>query len=154
MPDEFEWHAPQFLALARQIFDAGAKAERERLMALLQTPREEVSAPAQVPRKRRKRSAGYGSVSGPVREALNELSADSPGGVTTADLAAHFELRGTGPTGQQIRAALKQLTKSGEAVNVALGKYLSRGANESRRAEKPGDDAPGSFNLRESMAAE
>jgi hypothetical protein len=68
-------------------------------------------------------------------------------GVTVADLGAHFELRGAGPTGKQIRAALKQLSKSGEAVNISRGRYLSRSASESRRAEKPGGSSPGSFNL-------
>jgi hypothetical protein len=84
-------------------------------------------------------------VSAPVRDALIELSADSPTGVTVADLGAHFELRGAGPTGKQIRAALKLLTKSGEAVNITRGRYLSRSASESRSAENSGADTPEPF---------
>jgi hypothetical protein len=75
------------------------------------------------------------------------LSADSPTGVTVADLEAHFELQGSGPTKQQIRAAIKLLTSAGDAVRIDRGKFLSRAASESQHSEKPGDDTPGSFNL-------
>jgi hypothetical protein len=148
MSDEFERHAAEFLAFARRIFDAGAKAERERLFALLQVPGERPPTVARVSRKPRRRSRKYGSVSAPIRKALNELSVDSPRGVKVADLVAHFELHGAGPTEKQIRAALKNLSApGGEVVRIDRGKYLSRGANESRSAEKPGGDAPGSFNF-------
>jgi hypothetical protein len=157
MPDEFDrlfrQFVPEFETFARRIFDAGGKAERDRLrdplLALLQASGQDAqpAAAARAARKSRERWATYGSVSAPIREALNELSADSLSGVTVADLVAFFELRGTGPTEKQIRAALKNLSKpSGEAVNIARGKYLSRSVSESRSAEKPGDDAPGSFN--------
>jgi len=149
MPDaELERLISDFAALGRKIYAMGREAERARLMALLQSSdAPSTPVPVRTPRKPRNHSTTYGSVSAPVREALIELSADSPMGVTVADLEAHFELRGAGPTGKQTRAALKQLTKSGEAVNIARGKYLSRSASESLRAEKPGDDAPGSLNL-------
>ena len=154
MPDEIERHVSKFRALVREILDAGAKAERERLLTLLQTPGEQPLTVARVTRSRkpRGRSRKYGSVSAPIREALNELSADSPTGVTVADLVALFELRGAGPTEKQIRAALKNLSApGGEIVRIDRGKYLSRGASESRSAEKPSDDPPGSLNL---LAAE
>jgi hypothetical protein len=147
MPDEFERLVPEFIALARRIFDAGGKAEHSRLMALLQYPDGSASASNQTSQKPRARSATYGSVSAPVRDALNELSTDSPEGVAVADIVAYFELRGSGPTEKQIRAALKQLTNTREAIRIDRGKYLSREAHESRNAEKPGGDTPGSFDL-------
>jgi len=147
MPDEFDRLVPEFLALARRIFEAGGRAERERLMALLQSSDDFASEPNRNLRKPRARSATYGSVSAPVRNALIELSADSPSGVGVADIVAYFELRSSGPTEKQIRAALKQLTNTDEAKRIERGKYLSREASESRNAEKPGASTPGSFNL-------
>jgi hypothetical protein len=73
------------------------------------------------------------------------LSADSPAGVTVADLEAHFELQGSGPTKQQIRAAIKLLRNTGDAVWIDRGKFLSRAASESRRAENSGADTPEPF---------
>jgi hypothetical protein len=151
MPDdELERLISDFAALGRKIYAMGQEAERTRIMAALQSSDAPTITPlpARAPRKPRMRSRkSYGSVSVPVTAALTELSADSPSGVTVADLEAHFELHGGGPTGKQIRAALKQLTKSGKTVNVSRGKYLSPSASKSRGAEKPGDDAPGSLSL-------
>ena len=130
MSDEFERLVPEFLALARRIFDEGGKAERARLLALLQSPDASISASSPIIRKLRARSATYGSVSTPVRDALNELSADLPSGVGVADIVAYFELRGSGPILEQIRAALKQLTNTQEAIRIDRGKYLSREARE------------------------
>jgi hypothetical protein len=153
MPDDeferfFQRIIPEFKPVARRFWDAAEETQRERLRAFLDSPSQEAPIRDQTRRKPRVRSRkSYGSVSVPVTLALAELSADSPNGVTVADLEAHFELHGGGPTGKQIRAALKQLTKSEKAVNVSRGKYLSPSASESRGAGKPGDDAPGSFNL-------
>jgi hypothetical protein len=154
MPDdELEKLISDFAALGRKIYAMGKDAERARLMALLQSSDAESGTslrPARVRapwKPRARRSTLYGAVSTPVRRALSELSADSPSGVTVGDLAAHFELQGSGPTTKQIRAALKQLTKTAEAVNIARGKYLSRQASESLRAENSGADTPEHFSL-------
>jgi hypothetical protein len=113
MGDDFERFVPELLAMARRIFDAGTKAERERLMA-------GITSSSMVKKKSR---AGWGSVSVPVREALIELSANSVVGVSVADLEAY--LGSDGPSRNQIRAALKQLPKAkgGRAVNLSRGKY-------------------------------
>ena len=152
MPDnELERLISDFAALGRKIHamgkEAGKEAERARVMAMLQSPGEEAPMRDQMRRKPREHWATYGSVSAPIREALMELSADSPTGATVADLVAFFELRGTGPTQKQIRAALKNLSApGGEIVRVDRGKYLSRDAYESRRAGKSGADTPDRFN--------
>jgi hypothetical protein len=150
--DDFDRLAPEFLALARRIFDAGAKAERERLVALIQS----TGSIAPIPhRERRMRATGYGAVSAPVREVLAELAADSPDGVGARDIARHFERRGGGPSERQVRAALKTLSLTGDAVRASRGKYIPRAAATlSASEEKPGDDASGSLDLLRSMAAE
>jgi hypothetical protein len=150
MPDEFERLIPDFLALARRIFDAGARAERERLLALIQSPDSTVFASSRDHKTSDPKPTTYGSISAPVRDALIELGADSPEGVGAGDLAAYFERKGGGPTEKQVRAALKLLWNTGEANRVSRGRYLPRAAaaTPSESEEKPGDDdSPGFFNL-------
>jgi len=97
---------------------------------------------------REARKAGYGAVSQPVKDDLGELSADTPAGVSAADIVAYFELKGGGPDEKQVRAALKQLTKSGGATRVERGLYLSREAADAEAVEmaesgvRPSGEAP------------
>jgi hypothetical protein len=145
--DDFKRQEQEFLVLARRIFNAGVRTERERVVAFLQgkggfVVRAEVAHPQSA------KTTQYGSVSAPVRDALIELGSNSPDGVGAADLADYFERRGGGPTEKQVRAALKLLTNTGEANRVSRGKYLPRAmATPSMSEEKPGGDAPDSFDV-------
>jgi hypothetical protein len=147
--DDFKRLEAEFLALARRIFDAGAKAERDRIVAALQTPGAVLYSGATDRLVRERVAAGYGAVSAPVRDALIELAAESPTGVGAKEITQHFVRRGSGPDERQIRAALKTLTLTGNAVRAARGKYLPRGASISSpmREENSGDDAPEPFDL-------
>jgi hypothetical protein len=153
MPDEFERLIPDFLALARRIFDAGARAERERLLALIQSPDRAVAASGRDRKTSETKPKTYGSVSAPVREALIQLVPNSPDGIGPRQIAEHFQRIGGGPDERQVRAALKTLTISGEAIRASRGRYLPRvAATPPASEEKPGeDDSPGSFEL---LAAE
>jgi hypothetical protein len=153
--DDFKPLEAEFLALARRIFDAGAKAERNRVLGYIQFG-ETVGVPPVGRPIRKAASRSYGSVSAPVRQALTQLATESPDGVGPRQIAEHFARHGSGPDERQVRAALKTLTISGEAVRASRGRYLPRVmmVAPSQREEEPGDDAPGSFDLSESMAAE
>jgi hypothetical protein len=142
--DAFKGLESEFLALARRIFDAGAKAERARVMALVAGEEIQVS-----PRKEpRARATGYGTVSGPVRDALIALSAESKDGVGARDIADYFARQGSGPDERQVRAALKTLSITGEAVRASRGRYLPRDTAETsaERGENSGDE-PEPFDL-------
>jgi hypothetical protein len=145
--EDFKRLEAEFLALARRIFDAGAKAERNRVLGFIHSS--ELTPSASPARPHRKSVAqGYGSVSGPVREALTQLAPESPDGVGPRQLAEYFSRIGGGPDERQVRAALKTLTISGEAIRASRGRYLPRGwERPPATEEKPGDDAPGSFDL-------
>jgi hypothetical protein len=152
MPDDFEKLTPEFLALARRIFDAGRKMEHDRMAGLLRAALSDEGLVAMVHtahQRGRTTGASHGSVSVPVREALRELSARTPDGVGAADIAASFESRiGGGPTERQVRAALKQLHKVGEAIRLERGRYLSRDAAPAQPSgEVPDGDASGGFPL-------
>jgi hypothetical protein len=149
--DDFKRLEIEFLALARRIFDAGAKAERERVVALIHGSGG-VFVDAQVRPRARARATGYGAVSGPVRDALTALSAESAEGVGAREIAEHFVRLGSGPDERQVRAALKTLTITGEAIRASRGRYLPRAtAAPSTSEEKSGGDTPDSFDL---LAAE
>jgi hypothetical protein len=145
--DDFKRLEADFLELARRIYDAGAKAERDRVLGLIQSG--EATTAAAIARQPRKTiSKGYGTVSAPVREALIQLAPESPDGISPRQIANHFARTGSGPDERQVRAALKTLTISGEAVRASRGRYLPRGWERPPAAEeKPGDDAPGPFDL-------
>jgi hypothetical protein len=145
MSDEFERLAPEFLAMARRIFEAGARSERARLRAVLDQDESQALPSRRDPPRARRAAAGYGAISAPVKQALNELMVDSPEGVSAGDIAAYFELQGSGPTEKQVRAALKQLHNTGDAIRAARGRYLGR--QESGARDEPGDESPGPFNL-------
>ena len=148
MPDEFERLIPDFLALARRIFDSGARAERERLLALIQSPDRAVAASSRDRKTSETKPKTYGSVSAPVREALIQLVTNSPDGIGPRQIAEHFQRIGGGPDERQVRAALKTLTISGEANRASRGRYLPRGwERPPATEEKPGGDAPGPFDL-------
>jgi len=154
MSDEFERLIPDFLALARRIFDSGVEAERKRLLALLQSPENAAPASGRDRKTSNAKPTTYGSISSPVRDALIELGAHSPEGVGARAIAEHFKRIGSGPDERQVRAALKTLTITREANRVSRGRYLPRAAaaTPSESEEKPGDDgSPGSFEL---LAAE
>jgi hypothetical protein len=153
MGEDFKRLETEFLALARRIYDAGVKAERDRIIAALHIPSAASEATSRPARERS--TAGYGAVSAPVLEALNELSIESPEGVGAKEIAEHFERRGSGPDYQQVRAGLKTLTLTGNVVRAARGKYLPRAAIRSPHEEENlGDESPGSIDRFESMAAE
>jgi hypothetical protein len=148
MSDEnFKRLEVEFLALARRIYDAGAKAERDRVLGLIQSG--EATPATAIARQSRKAIAkGYGTVSAPVREALIHLAPESPDGVGPRQIAEHFARIGSGPDERQVRAALKTLTISGEANRASRGRYLPRGwERPPATEEKPGGDAPGPFDL-------
>jgi hypothetical protein len=145
--DDFKRLEPEFLALARRIFDAGIKAERDRVMLLIQGEGRFV-ANAQVVPRARARATGYGAVSAPVRDALIKLASESAEGIGARDIAEHFKRVGSGPDERQVRAALKTLTITGEAVRASRGRYLPRAAaSPPTSEEKPGDDTPDSVDL-------
>lgn len=147
MPDDaFKRLEPEFLALARRIWDAGVKAERARLRAILETVESDESAGQEA--KRSSQTTGYGSVSAPVREALIQLAAESLEGVGARDIAQHFERLGSGPNERQVRAALKTLSITGEARRASRGRYLPRAAaSPSAGEENPDARASGHFSL-------
>jgi hypothetical protein len=151
--DNFKLFEAEFLALARRIFDAGAKAERDRIIASLQAPGTVLYSGATDKLVRERVATGYGAVSAPVREALIELAAESPKGVGAKEIAQHFAHRGSGPDERQVRAALKTLTLTGNASRAARGKYLPRltATPSSSEEENPDAGAPGDFDL---LAAE
>jgi hypothetical protein len=154
--DDFKRLETEFLGLARRIFDAGIKAERDRVVAFLQG-KSVFAADAHLahpPRRIRTERTGYGAVSGPVRDALTELAAESPEGVGAREIAEHFARLGSGPDERQVRAALKTLTITGEAIRASRGRYLPGATASPPPEEKPGDDTPGSADPFESMAAE
>jgi hypothetical protein len=153
MPNEFERLIPEFLTLARRIYDAGVRAERDRLLTVLQSPDGDQSSDRE-PKRGRAQSTAYGSISAPVREALIELVPDYPDGIGAADLAAYFERQGSGPNEKQVRAALKLLLNTGEANRVSRGRYLPRTAAQPQSEEEPGGDAPGPIDFLERLAAE
>jgi hypothetical protein len=151
--DDFKRLEAEFLALARRIFDAGAKAERDRVLGLIQFG-EVTTAATSADRPARKNMAkGYGSVSAPVRDALIQLAPESPDGVGPRQLAEHFTRLGGGPDERQVRAALKTLTISGEAIRASRGRYLPRPAAtpSTTEEENPDAGASGDFDL---LAAE
>ena len=141
---------PEFQGLARRLIEAGIQYERRRVLAFLgdSVPSLSLSTSAPIVSvSRREGAAAYGAVSTPVREALRALSADTPTGVTTADIAAHFELHGGGVTERQVRAALKQLHKAGDAIRVNRGRYLSRDAASAQPSGEVPDEPPSGFSL-------
>jgi hypothetical protein len=145
--DDFQKLEGEFLALARRIFDAGVKTERERVVSLIQGG-DTMGVDAGVRPRRRAGAAEYGAVSGPVRDALIAMAAESPEGVGAGEIAEYFTKLGGGPDLRQIRAALKTLSLSAEATRVSRGRYLPRlSASEPGREEKPGDDSPDSVDL-------
>ena len=145
--DDFKRLEREFLALARRIFDAGVRTERESVVAFLQGKGGFV-AQTEVAHPRRAKTTQYGSVSAPVRDALIELSSNSSDGVGAADLADYFERRGGGPTEKQVRAALKLLTNTGEANRVSRGRYLPRvAAVPQTSGETPDGDTSGRLDL-------
>lgn len=156
MPDEIEriidGLIPEFRVFARRVIEAGIKADRERVVAFIRSPDSVVPEFHHAERRPRSTSTGYGSVSPIVREALKELSTDSPEGVGAGEITAYFQRRGGGPTEKQVRAALKQLHNTGDAIRAARGRYLGRQEIDAR--DEPGVSAPGPVNLLESMAAE
>lgn len=119
---------PEFRKVARVLIHAGIGIERNRVVNLIQGPILSTTARTRTaPAMRPSTGAVYGAVSQPVREALKELSADTPAGVAAADIVAHFELQGaTGPTERQVRAALKNLYRVGHAERLERGRYLHR----------------------------
>jgi hypothetical protein len=145
--DDFAKFETEFLGLARRIFDAGAQAERSRVVALIQGGGN-FTAVAQVVHRPRSRMVGYGKVSGRVRDALTALAVNLPDGVSVSDIEQHFQRLGAGPDKRQIRAALKSLTITGDANRAARGKYLPHGAAvPPPSGETPDDDASGDFQL-------
>src|ERR1051326_1439753 len=93
MANEFDELAAELLAVARRIFDAGRRVERGRITPLLQAALSDEALIEMVHKENRraKHASGYGAVSQPVRDALKELSAESPDGVGAGDLAAYFQ---------------------------------------------------------------
>jgi hypothetical protein len=143
--DDFKRLETEFLALARRIFDAGGKAERARMMALLAQGEER---PTGVRREPHTRATGYGAVSMPVRDALTALAAESTEGVGAREIADYFVRRGSGPNERQVRAALKTLTNTGEAIRASRGRYLPRlAATSPTPGESPDALASGNFSL-------
>jgi hypothetical protein len=144
--DDFKKLEPEFLALARRIYDAGAKSALRRVMAGIQSEMEGGTSPA--PRERRARATGYGAVSAPVRDALIDLAPESAEGVGARDIAEYFKRVGSGPNERQVRAALKTLTITGEAVRASRGRYLPRAAALSLAGgENPDGDPSGQLDL-------
>lgn len=137
---------PEFRSLARRLIEAGIQVERHRVIALIQTPNVASASHPQNPLPAY--PAAHGSISGPVLAALQALAPDLAGGIGAADLALYFERRGGGPTDRQARAAIKQLTNTGEAICVARGRYLPRAAASTAlttEGENPDGDASGDF---------
>jgi hypothetical protein len=148
MADEFEKLVPEFLSMARRIFDAGRVSERERIISAALEG--DTSRNREQPRQPRSRSAGYGAVSTPVREALRAVAVDHPEGIDTAEIVSYFDRIGGGPTERQIRAALKQLANTGEAKRASRGRYLpSESASSSPHSgeENPDAGTSGIFSL-------
>ncbi len=77
--DDFRRLEAEFLALARRIFDAGAKAERDRVLGYIQFGETVAAPPASYFNRRKVSPKGYGSVSAPVRQALTQLAAEFAG---------------------------------------------------------------------------
>jgi hypothetical protein len=129
---------PELRTAMREIALTVTRNERDRMVELLQTGNASIarnisndgrSALVSSPRRQRGSRAGYGAVASSVRSVLLQLSMDElPNGSGAEHIARVFEIRGDGPNLGQVRAALKTLTMSGDAVRVGRGRYLSREA--------------------------
>jgi hypothetical protein len=127
--------------LVIQLFKAGAAAERVKMLSLLgaDLPVKSEGLPTV-----NERFPQYGAVTKNVRNALASLSAVSPDGVDSA--AIHEACPAL--TAMQIRTALKQLAKLGDAVRVSRGSYLPATAGG-----EPGVVAPGPVTHSQSVEA-
>lgn len=136
---------PEFRLLARRLIEVGMQVERDRVIALIQTPNAAFVSDQQNPLPAY--PAAHGSISGPVLAALQELAPSSAGGIGAADLALYFERCGGGPTDRQVRAAIKQLTNTREVIRVSRGRYLPRSSITATVEENPEADTSGLFGL-------
>lgn len=142
---EFDEMLPEFTDLARQIFDAGRRAERERLRRILEgTP----DAPVSRPPRTRSATPPAGGIKGPVRDAVVRLSSSLSGGVSADEVFEFFVRAGGGPTRLQIRSALKNLALSGDLVRESRGRYSVPSAEApASGGENPDADASGPLYL-------
>jgi len=147
--DDFKRLESELLAIARRIYDAGANGALQRVIESARTVMNIESITIHPSRKPRPRTAGYGRVSAPVRDALTLLASESPEGVDARGLADHFERVGRGPNERQIRAALKTLSITGEAVRASRGRYLpgAIAAMPPAHGENPDDSPSGDLDL-------
>jgi hypothetical protein len=135
---------PQFRLFARSLIEAGMGLERERVIGLIQ--RDHPGLRTESPRSTQQHTGAHGIVSRPVLGALRELAIAAPEGLNTTELTDHLASGGNGLTAKQVRAALKNLTISGEAIRTSRGRYLPRGAASSA-SENPEASSSGSFSL-------
>jgi hypothetical protein len=157
MDDDFDKLTPDFLALARRIFDAGKEAgrkeERERLLSLLQSSSEQPQLPAatrpqlRLPGARSSRRVAHGEISYPVLRIVRELSLQLPEGVGAFDVLGYFNEQGTPINELQIRAAMKHLHVTGRIRRAAVGRYLPVEASESPSSGEVPDADPSGYSL-------
>ena len=137
----------ELLTLVRRAFDAGSAAERNRLILMLGASASVNPSSSHPVSQRRPRVTGYGAVSGPVKRALVELARETPDGVDARTITEHFQRIGSGPNERQVRAALKTLTNTGEAVRASRGRYSPREATTPSSRENPDADTSGHLHL-------
>ena len=118
--DDFDQFLPEFTALARRIFDAGVRCEHERLLALFQG-KAPTASPSRPKRLQTESMASYGSISQPVRNALDMLRHRHPEGADTRAVTEYCREHDFLLTERQVRAALKQLYNIGVAIRVTRG---------------------------------
>lgn len=108
--DEFDKFMPAVEALARRIFDAGAMAERRRILT-------EVGGSLKASRSTAGR-VGYGEGKAAVVDALKTMPV-AEHGVSVREVAEYCPDIGAA----QIRSVLKNLADSGRATRPVRGRY-------------------------------
>jgi hypothetical protein len=159
MSDDFEKLIPDFLAVARRIFDAGkvagVKEERERVLAAIQSaatvapPHHQPAVPrTRPPGSTSRRQIGYSEIAKVVLHAMSELAGESPEGVGAQDILRYFETHQIDMTELQVRAGIKHLYVTGRASRPNRGRYLpSEAAEPFSQEEIPDAGASGPFSL-------
>ena len=160
MPDDFDKLIPDLLDVARRIYqvgkEAGIKAERERVLAIVQLVDEPTqqsqplaSRPIKATRRGRStRPVSYGEISRPVLQAMRELAVERPEGVGPPEIVEYFWRRGDNINELQVRASMKHLFVTGRTFRAHRGRYLPRETAESPLSEEiPDADTSGPLSL-------
>jgi hypothetical protein len=147
---------PEFRKAAHAIIAATLQWERDRVVELIRPttvlrPAPFVNTSTFGQAAVRQHPAGYGAVSAPIRNALDILKHRHPQGISISATMGYLRQHQFNLTEAQVRAALKQMAKTGTAQRAARGLYLPPPDPEADR--EPGVGAPGPENHEKSVEA-